>query len=469
MPIAIILLIAYFISIVFIGILNRKNESKEDYFLAGNKLPSWLLAITFIASWWGGGSAVDVVDYGYKNGINSFWIYGMPVLLSTFFMYLLAGKIRGIATISQPEIMQKRYNEKLAFLLSILIILFMTLTAASQVVIIGKFFEAYLNINYTLAAFIGTLLVIVYSFFGGFKGVVLTDLFQFVFFLSTAIIVFIITYQNSGGFEHVISKATANGKADYNNFFYDIGNNLSYVITFGAAWMIQANVWQRISAAKSASQAKKMMGISFFVFIPLYLLVSLTGMLSYGFIDEIPATGIVPHIIKNYSSPVLGAFLFVGLCSAIMSTLDSLLNTGALSLTIDIYAKKINPSANTKQLVTIGRWSTLVLGIIAVLIALKIPSLLALSWIASDLISTTVFAPLVLGFIWKKANTKGAIASIIYGAAFSFYNLLIYLGVKLPSFWQHQSTTQAIIGILGSTLIFIVFSIFTDNKKLSKH
>jgi SSS family solute:Na+ symporter len=147
-----------------------------------------------------------------------------------------------------------------------------------------------------------------------------------------------------------------------------------------------------------------------------------------------------------------------------MSTLDSLINTGALSLTIDIYSKYINNSANTKQLVKTGRFATLIIGTIALIIALKIQSLLKLSWMASDLITTTIFTPLVLGFVWKRASVKGTLASILFGFCFSCYNLLIFLGIKLPAAWQHQSTEQAIIGIIGSTLLFTIFSLMSKKE-----
>ena len=459
-----VLLVIYISIIVFIGIINRRNKNQEEYFLASRKLPSWLLAITFIASWWGGGSAIDVVDHAHTNGLNSFWIYGMPVLLSTFLMFVFAKGIRNVSTLTQPQIMEKRYTKQASLLLTLLIILFMTLTAAGQIVAIGKFFQSFFNIEYSLAAYIGTLLVIFYSMFGGFKGVVATDLFQFVFFLITAIAVFIISYKYTGDFNNVKTMAIANNKQNYTSFFHNITDNLVYVITFGASWMIQANVWQRISAAKTPNQAKKMMGLSFFIFIPLYLIVTLTGMLSSTFISEIPEGGIVPHIIKNYVPPLVSSILFVGLCSAIMSTMDSLINTGALSLTIDVYKKYINSKASTKDTVFVGRISTIIIGLLALLIALGIQSLLKVSWIGADLIASTVFVPLVLGFIWKKGSNKATIASILFGICFSTYNLLIFLGVDLPTMWSHESTIQAILGISGSAIVFISVSLLDKSN-----
>ena len=91
---SIIFLIIYTLTVIFIGIKNSHSKDSSDYFLASRQLPSWLLAITFIASWWGGGSAIDLVDHAYTDGISSFWIYGVPVLLSTFIMAFFAAKIQ---------------------------------------------------------------------------------------------------------------------------------------------------------------------------------------------------------------------------------------------------------------------------------------------------------------------------------------------------------------------------------------
>lgn len=290
--ITILFLSLYVIGIIAVGIWNRKSDSSEDYFLASRKLPAWLLAVTFIASWWGGGSAIDLVDHAHRNGLSSFWIYGIPVLIATALMYLFAKGIRNIGTISQPQLMNQRYNSTVSLLLTLFIIIFMVIASSVQVIVIGKFFHAFFDMSYTTGAIIGTLIVLTYSLFGGFRGVVITDLLQFVFFLFTAIFLFYLTYSQSGGMEEVKATALANGKIGYTSFFSKVSDNLAYVITFGTSWMIQANIWQRISAAKKAIDAKKMMIFSFIAFIPLYLMVTYTGMFSSVMYDTVPKSGI---------------------------------------------------------------------------------------------------------------------------------------------------------------------------------
>lgn len=461
--ITIVLLGIYILFVTWVGIFNKHKVKRgsEDYFLASRKLPPLVLAITFIASWWGGGSAIDLADHAYDSGINSFWIYGMPVLISTFLMFIFAKAIRRIPTLSQPQLMEQRYNSTAALFLTVFILVFMIIGTSIQVIVVGNFFESYFQLDYKLGAAIGVVAVLFYSLFGGFKGVVLTDVFQFVFFLITGLSLFLIAYFKSGGFAAVAEVAQQQGKVGYTNFFHNVTDQLAYVITFGTSWMIQANVWQRISAARNPNDAHKMMAISFVVFIPLYLMISCTGMFASVFYDTVPVGGIIPDMVKNIGSPILSAVLFLGLCSAIMSTMDSMINTSSLSLTVDIWQKYIHPDADEREQLRVGRISTFVVAAFALYIGTQVRSVLTISWIGSDFIATGVFVPLVLGFLWRRGTACAAVASMIFGLLFSSYNLLVALGAPFPTQWEIASVAQALYGMGGSLIIFVSASLLS--------
>ena len=204
-----------------------------------------------------------------------------------------------------------------------------------------------------------------------------------------------------------------------------------------------------------------MMLISFLAFIPLYLMVTYTGMFASVLYDVVPETGIIPDLISKLSSPVLSAVLFVGLCSAIMSTMDSLINTGALSLTIDVYQKYIDKATSPKRSVIVARISTFIMAAIALLMALKIQSVLTISWIASDFLTSGAFVPLVMGFLWARGTAIAATVSMVFGLLFSTYNLTVALGADLPVAWEIASAKQAIIGISMSFVLFVGVSLLT--------
>ena len=173
----------------------------------------------------------------------------------------------------------------------------MVIGSAVQVIVIGRFFSTFFAISYEMAAVIGTLIVVAYSVFGGFKGVVITDILQFVFLLIAAITLFIYAYNGAGGFSGLQTIAAQKELPNFFDFTHNISQNMAYIITFGAAWMIQANIWQRISATRNPVDAKKMMVMSFLAFLPLYLLVTLTGMLRRGLYETVPEGGIAAAMI----------------------------------------------------------------------------------------------------------------------------------------------------------------------------
>ncbi|MGL5547865.1 MAG: sodium:solute symporter family transporter, partial [Tannerellaceae bacterium] len=175
--------------------------------------------------------------------------------------------------------------------------------------------------------------------------------------------------------------------------------------------------------------------------------------------------GVIPGIVRDYMSPVLGVFVFVGICSAIMSTMDSLINTGAMVLTKDVYSLYINKKANDKQLIRMSMLSTATVTCIGLVIALRIRSILDVSWIAADLLSTGCFVPLVLGFLWKRGTAAGALSSIIAGSSFSVYNLLAQFGLHLPVAWEPNSAKQVMIGMGLALVVYVIVSLLTRSDE----
>lgn len=458
---SIIGIIIYFILLLTVVLRAKRSSNLEDYFLGGRRLSFWMIALSFIASWWGAGSALATANMAYSEGISAYWIYGMPVLFSTLLIIAMSKAIRRIPAMTQSKMLTLRYGRLPALILSIIVLMFMTITTASQIVGIGDFFMGYLNIDYTWGVILGTGIVLVYSLFGGFRAVVITDIVQFIFLAFSTVTIFIIAWVNAGGWSEIVAQTESVHRPEILDFTAHLSHNIVYVITFGAAWMIQANVWQRISASKNSRDARRMAQISLVVFIVLYGMAVMTGVSGFVLFDTLPKGGIIPGIIEHYVHPLLGTLIFIGICSAIMSTMDSLINTGALVLTHDIYREYIHPGAKDKQLVTVSLIATTFITVFAVLIALRIRSILHVSWIAADVLATGCFVPLVFGFFWRRGTTQGALYSMIWGLSYSLYFLLIQFGVNLYVPFKEGSAEQILVGISISFLIYIVVSFLT--------
>ncbi len=455
-------LLAYFGILLAIVAREKKNTSVLDYFFAGRSLPFWALSITFIASWWGAGSAIETADLAFHDGLGAFWYYGVPVLVATLLMTLGARRIRRVAYLTQGKMMAARYSPLVAKMLAIMVLIFMVFTAASQMVGIGKFFGQYMGMGYEPAVLVGTAIVLLYSLFGGFRGVVLTDIIQFVLLLISALLVFFIAYAKAGGWGGIEQAAQHAGKTDYMSLGAGMQKYFAYVLTFGLAWCIQANIWQRISAARHDKAAQQMTAWGFIAYIPLYLIVVLTGMAGLALFGTLPEGGVVSAIVSQHMPPLLGALVFVGISAAIMSTMDSLINTAAMTWTLDIHPMAGKTEA---QQLRLSRYATLGVTLTALLIALQIRSILEVSWLAADVITTGAFVPLVLGFLWRRGTTQAALASMLTGLAYSSYNLARFLGAdygyELPAFWQQGSTEQVIYGLSLSLVVYVGVSLLT--------
>ena len=107
---ALIGLMVYFAVLLFAVTKEKKNENVLDYFFGGRTMPFWALSITFMASWWGAGSAISTADLAFDDGLGAFWYYGVPVLLSTFLMILGARGIRKVGYLTQGKMMEARYS-----------------------------------------------------------------------------------------------------------------------------------------------------------------------------------------------------------------------------------------------------------------------------------------------------------------------------------------------------------------------
>ena len=150
-------------------VFSKRMRNLEDFFLASRRLPSSLVFLTLGASWLGATSILVSVDEAYRIGVSSFWVMGLPAILTVFvFYFFLAKPIRQLPIVSLPDLVEMRYGPVVRHLASVLIIWYMTLLASSQMVAIGNFLKAFLGTSYFNALLLGTAIVLIYSILGGF-------------------------------------------------------------------------------------------------------------------------------------------------------------------------------------------------------------------------------------------------------------------------------------------------------------
>jgi len=434
-----ITLIIYFIILSFFGLaLSKKNIDFDSYFFGKRKLGVFLIFFTVTASWFGGASTIATIDDAYKKGFESIWLIGIPTILTIFIFVLINKKIREIHFVSLPIFLNKYYGKLVSSFASFLIFFYMIVLAASQFVAWGKFVSIFIEENYEVTVITGAVIVILYSYLGGYVSVVLTDGLQF-FLLTLSIIYLILSLKNN---IHYIQPSDL-------NIFSNIQYNILMAISFTLAWLISPIIWQRISSANTKKSSKRGLIISIIAFSILYILIILIAIC----LRKFPAnSNFFSNIIKN-SLPLSGSILvFIGIGAAIMSTADSAINIGALTLVKDVFNLK-----DKKNIILFSKISTLISGSLAVLIALEFNSIIKTLGLASEIMAEGLFIPGMYALFFKKRKPFAALLSIILGGGFSIIVFINAYGLKLPiPEWPYSLPYGLSLSLIGFLIGYFI-------------
>jgi len=448
-------LFIYFAFILIVSFLfSKKMKSLEDFFLASRNLPAFLVFFSLSASWFGASSTLVSTDEAFKVGVSSFWVMGMPTVLTVLILGIfLARPIHRLPIISLPDLVELRYGRSVRHLASILIIWYMVVLAASQMVAIGNFLKSFLGTSYLLSLALGTAIVLIYSIFGGFFSVVVTDSLQF-FLLALGIVGLFLFLSASSPMAEIPALASRLGKSQYFNFFFNFKQNILILFSFTLAWTISPIAWQRIQAARTVRKAQQGLFASSVVFFILYGLVVAIGILSLPlFFSQQMENPLLSELISSKTGVFLGGILFVALVAAIMSTIDSAINTGALTLTRDLY-QQIFSSGRTKGIIAVSRLSTLFVGILAYLVATKFQDILKTLGLASEIMAEGLFIPGIAMIFLRKKLPLAGLLSLLLGGGFSVARFLSEVNlviIKLPP-WPSSLPYGLALSLIGFLL-----------------
>lgn len=459
-------LVLYFLVLLLVGFINNRNKDRRAYFLNSNKTPYWILSTSFVAAWFGGNSALISVDESFTQGLGGWWVLGGPTVVAVIVMYFFARRIRRLGLMTQNGIVAKRYNQTAGNILSGLFIIFFITWAASQMVAIGNFLAPFIGTSYFTAVVIAVVISLLYSALGGFRGVVMTEMIQFFLLTAGLLVVMVTALGNSGGFDNIVHSEAAVQAPDYFNLVTSFPANLAYIVGFSLAFIIDGSIWQRLSASRSPNDARKATGLALIIFIPLFAFVSITGVAAAGMFDTLPEGGVVTTLITDHLPASLGAFVFIGVAAAIMSTMCTALNASALYIS-ELYEKYVQRDLSNTGSVRVGVISTVVACALGFVVAIRMQDALAVLSIASNILAAGAFVPVMGGFVWRRATSAGAIACMIGGGGFVLYDYLGRLGLPLPTFWQEE-TTAIILGVAIGLVLYIGVSLATKSQ-VAKH
>ena len=452
-------LAAYLLILLGVGLAFAKGiRSLEDFFLAARNLSGLWVFLTLVASWIGATSLLVSVDEAYRDGVSSFWVMGVPAILTVLIFFLfLARPIQGLSILTLPDLVEMRYGRIVRHLASLLIIWYMILLASSQMVALGSFLKVFLRTSYFSGLLVGTIVVIVYSIFGGFFSVVFTDGIQFFFLAGGIGGLFIFLLRSTPIHEIADTLPVLDGRG-YFFFFDNFERNSLIALSFILAWTVSPIAWQRIQAARSVSSARRGLLATFLSLFLIYGVIAGIGILSRPLFAGIEVDGpIVSALIATKTGNFLGIVLFVAVAAAIMSTMDTAVNTGAMSLTHDVFLQ-LFPPLRAGRVLLIGRVATFFVALLAFLVATQFQSILRTLGLASEIMATGFFVPGVSMIFLKKKWPAAGFLSLVLGAGFAFVGFFCEVGLlhmRWPA-WPYSVPVGITLSLAGFLLGMLI-------------
>jgi len=474
------------------------GRSFKDYFLAGGNLPWWLLGVSMVATTFSADTPNLVADIVRNNGISGNWVWWAFLLtgMLTTFVYAKLWKRSGILT--DLEFYELRYSGKPASFLrgfrALYLGVFFNCVIMATVMLAGiKIGGVLLGITPVQTVLIAGTVTLLYTLLGGLRGVVLSDFFLFIIAMIGAIGAAIVVSKmpEVGGFKNLLQHENV---VDKLNFIPDLEDKnlliplliIPLAVQWWSSWYPGAEpggggyVAQRMLSAKDekhATAATLFFNIAHYALRPWpWIIVALASLVVFPDLASLSKAfpDVPEHFLKDdLAYPAMLTFLPKGLLgiviasliAAFMSTISTHLNWGASYVTHDFYHRFVNPDANEKQLVDVGRITTAALMIIASVFALFMQSALDSFNIILQIGAGTGLI-YILRWFWKRINAYSEIAGMVasFLVALYFRILAPYFGIEVPNDWQ-----QLIWGVAITTIVWLLATFITrptDSKVL---
>lgn len=441
---------------LFAVYLGKKSKSSEDWAVGNRSLPMYVIVGTQYATAMGGGVLVAHVGLGYNSGWAVLF-YGISLMLGLFTLAIIAKWLRSQNFTTVPDVIRRIYGDN-KFLLNITAILCIVVPfgwTCTQLVSFGKLYFAITGINPNLLMTLFALVSLAFVLPAGLTSVAWKDFVFGCLMLVLSIISIGLATNMAGGWSNVVANVPAE-IVEFPKGMFSVG---LYTIALWFLAIIPGTVtnqmyFQRIFAVDDVKKVRKSLVISAIVIFTAELYAVFLGLairsINPNLQGEIAAGWFLTQV------PVWFLAIYSGfLVATIMSTIDSSVQSVAVSMTHDIYLKNTKSEINDKKLVSMQRIFSVAAVALALTLSIAYPQ--ALNWLVAtySYSASGLLFPIFLGYFLKDKNVltaKGAIGSMILG----FAGCAIGQITKAP-------IPYVAYGLIGSLLGLLIISYLTRN------
>jgi len=494
------IIIVFFAVSMLVGILVSRKAGKNysEYFLSGRNMPWWLLGVSMVATTFSCDTPNLVTDIVRQHGVAGNWAWWAFLLTGMLTVFIYAKLWRRSGIFTDLEFYEIRYSGRMAafvrgFRAIYLGFFFNVMVMATVSLAMIKIGEVMLGWSPATTLLVSLTVTVIYSTLGGLRGILLTDFLQFVIAMigSIGAAIFLINLPEVGGLHGLISNVQVR---PHLNLIPDTSNMeifitiliLPIAVQWWSVWYPGAEpggggyIAQRMLAARSEKGAVKatlLFNIAHYALRPWpWIIVALASLIVFPDIESLRAAfpNADPQFVRNdFAYPAMLSFLpngFLGLVvasliAAFMSTISTHLNWGSSYIVNDFYKRFLKPNASETAQVITGRITTVVLAVVATLLALLMNNALQAFNILLQIGAGTGLI-FILRWFWYRINAYSEITAMIVSFLVAIYFQLIHPHTGLPII---SAGWQLVAGVAITTVCWLVVTLLTqptDKKTL---
>ena len=418
--------IVYLLFMLGIGVvffIKTKNGGEKTYFLGGRKMGPWVSALSAGASDMSAWVLMGLPTSIYALGLGQIWISVGLAIGYTLSWLIEAPRLRRFSIVANdsitiPQYLTNRFLSKskaLQIICAVVFLIAYTVYSASSLKACGTLFNTVLGIDTSLAMYIAAIIIISYTFLGGFSAVCWTDFFQGMLILGAVLIAPIFAASMVDFSTNITQEGYFDPMADWRDVVSGLAWGLGY---FGMPHIIIR--FMSIESQRSLKKSAKI-GITWTILILIFAaLIGVIGRLFLGYDEAVNENSLVfITMVRKIFPALISGVLLSAVLAASMSTADSQLLSAASAFASDVYSPVIRKNkATDKEMLWAGRIVVLIIAILAVLIASSpnagsIMSLVTNAW---GLFGAAFGPAIILSLFWKRFNFYGAVAGIVIGS-----------------------------------------------------
>lgn len=461
---AVLIAIGYWVSFI------KKKNANENLFLAGHSLGWTSIGFTMWGTNVGPSMLIASASIGYTTGV----VAGNFGWYAFVFIFLLAvvfaPRYLNARVQTLPEFMGKRFGQSTRnylawYSLATILISWLALTLFAGGILVGQI----LNLPLWMSVVILVLVAAFFTIAGGLKAIAYTNVFQMLLLIIVSLILTLVGLYKAGGIMAVYENTPAN----YWNLFLPLDDPnypwiaiiLGYPIMGVWFWCTDQSMVQSVLGAKNLRQGQ--LGANFtgwlkILDVALFIIPGITCFVLFPNLKD-PDEAYMTMVTRLLPAGMTGMVMAV-LVAALVSTIDSALNSLSTVFTMDIYMKKHNPNASQKEIIRTGRIVTSIGAITAIFLTLAIDNIRGLNLFdvfqaVLGFIAPPMSVVFLLGVLWKKTTTRAANLVLSAGTIFSMGTGLLYFITKESIEWPHFLLISFYIFVILAVVAFI-FSYF---------